>query len=298
MREKRGLVSIILNCFNGEAYLHEAINSIKLQTYKNWELIFWDNQSTDRSKKILNSFKLDKLKYFYSEKHTSLYEARNLAEKKCEGEYIAFIDADDTWEKNKLEKQIKLFENKLVGVVYGNLWIYNEKSKKRKIFSKDKLIKGIIDKKILSNYKIGIITSMIRKDLLIDNKIYFEKKYNHIGDFDLFIKLSKICEFDAVQAPVATYRIHGNNLSLKNSDREISELKSWLLENKLLLNMEQKKQFSGRILNKEFINIKLNRSFAETFLFFINHNYLWKNVKFFLLLLTPLFILKKIMWYR
>ena len=219
MREKRGLVSIILNCFNGEAYLHEAINSIKLQTYKNWELIFWDNQSTDRSKKILNSFKLDKLKYFYSEKHTSLYEARNLAEKKCEGEYIAFIDADDTWEKNKLEKQIKLFENKLVGVVYGNLWIYNEKSKKRKIFSKDKLIKGIIDKKILSNYKIGIITSMIRKDLLIDNKIYFDKKYNHIGDFDLFIKLSRICEFDAVQAPVATYRIHGNNLSLKNSDR-------------------------------------------------------------------------------
>ena len=298
MREKRGLVSIILNCFNGEAYLHEAINSIKLQTYKNWELIFWDNQSTDRSKKILNSFKLDKLKYFYSEKHTSLYEARNLAEKKCEGEYIAFIDADDTWEKNKLEKQIKLFENKLVGVVYGNLWIYNEKSKKRKIFSKDKLIKGIIDKKILSNYKIGIITSMIRKDLLIDNKIYFDKKYNHIGDFDLFIKLSRICEFDAVQAPVATYRIHGNNLSLKNSDREISELKSWLLENKLLLNMEQKKQFSARILNREFINIKLNRSFAETFLFFINHNYLWKNFKFFLLLLTPLFILKKIMWYR
>ena len=298
MREKRGLVSIILNCFNGEAYLHEAINSIKLQTYKNCELIFWDNQSTDRSKKILNSFKLDKLKYFYSEKHTSLYEARNLAEKKCEGEYIAFIDADDTWEKNKLEKQIKLFENKLVGVVYGNLWIYNEKSKKRKIFSKDKLIKGIIDKKILSNYKIGIITSMIRKDLLIDNKIYFDKKYNHIGDFDLFIKLSRICEFDAVQAPVATYRIHGNNLSLKNSDREISELKSWLLENKLLLNMEQKKQFSARILNREFINIKLNRSFAETFLFFINHNYLWKNVKFFLLLLTPLFILKKIMWYR
>ncbi len=298
MREKRGLVSIILNCFNGEAYLHEAINSIKLQTYKNWELIFWDNQSTDRSKKILNSFKLDKLKYFYSEKHTSLYEARNLAEKKCEGEYIAFIDADDTWEKNKLEKQIKLFENKLVGVVYGNLWIYNEKSKKRKIFSKDKLIKGIIDKKILSNYKIGIITSIIRKDLLIDNKIYFDKKYNHIGDFDLFIKLSRICEFDAVQAPVATYRIHGNNLSLKNSDREISELKSWLLENKLLLNMEQKKQFSARILNREFINIKLNRSFAETFLFFINHNYLWKNVKFFLLLLTPLFILKKIMWYR
>ena len=92
-------------------------------------------------KKILDLYNSEKLKYYRSNVHTSLYEARNLAVKECKGEFIAFIDADDYWEKNKLEKQIKLFEKKNVGVVYGNLWIYNEKLKKRKNIFKQKIIK-------------------------------------------------------------------------------------------------------------------------------------------------------------
>ena len=89
-------------------------------------------------------------------------------------------------------------------MVYGNLWIYNEKLKKRKIFSNKKLLKGIIFEKIFSDYRIGVITSVIRKNILYQNNISFESSYNHIGDFDLFIRLSKICEFDAIQEPVAT----------------------------------------------------------------------------------------------
>ena len=135
MREKQELVSIILNCYNGEKYLKDALETVINQSYYNWELIFWDNKSNDRSKKIFDTYKSKKLKYFQSKEHTSLYEARNLAVKKCNGDYIAFIDADDFWEKDKLEKQIKLFENKHVGVVYGNLWILNEKLRKKKIFS-------------------------------------------------------------------------------------------------------------------------------------------------------------------
>ena len=58
MKSKKNLVSIIINCYNGEKYLKEALLSIKAQTYKNWELIFWDNKSTDNSVKILKSLKL------------------------------------------------------------------------------------------------------------------------------------------------------------------------------------------------------------------------------------------------
>jgi len=132
MKENKNLVSIILNCYNGEKYLEDALKTVINQSYDNWELIFWDNRSTDNSKKIFDSFESEKFRYFYSNKHTPLYEARNLALKECRGKYIAFIDADDYWETNKLEKQISLFENKRVGVVYGNLWIYNEKLKKKK----------------------------------------------------------------------------------------------------------------------------------------------------------------------
>ena len=57
------LVSIIMNCYNGEKYLKEAIRSVINQTYKNWEIIFWDNQSKDKSSQILKSFKDKRIKY-------------------------------------------------------------------------------------------------------------------------------------------------------------------------------------------------------------------------------------------
>ena len=63
MKPKKNLVSIILNCYNGQKYLRETLLSIKAQTYKNWELIFWDNKSTDDRVKILISFKINNLRY-------------------------------------------------------------------------------------------------------------------------------------------------------------------------------------------------------------------------------------------
>ena len=97
------LVSILMNCYNGEKYLREALDSILAQTYKNWELIFWDNQSTDKSVEIFKSYADERLKYFYAPTHTLLYEARNYAIEKASGEFYAFINVDDWWEKEKLE---------------------------------------------------------------------------------------------------------------------------------------------------------------------------------------------------
>ena len=71
------LVSIIMNCYQGGRYLQFAIESVLTQTYQNWELIFWDNQSTDRSAEILKNYDDERIKYFYAPKHTLLYEARN-----------------------------------------------------------------------------------------------------------------------------------------------------------------------------------------------------------------------------
>ena len=69
MKNKDKLVSIILNCFNGEEYLKHALKSIINQTYENWELIFWDNKSSDKSKNIFDSFKNKKFKYLWQETH-------------------------------------------------------------------------------------------------------------------------------------------------------------------------------------------------------------------------------------
>ena len=99
MNSNLPLVSIIVNCHNGQEYLYECLKSITKQTYENWELIFWDNHSSDLSSKILKSFKDKRIKYFKSNKFTSLCLARNLAIKKAGGKYITFLDTDDIWKK-------------------------------------------------------------------------------------------------------------------------------------------------------------------------------------------------------
>ena len=79
------LVSVIMNCYNGQIYLAEAVKSVLSQTYENFEVIFWDNQSKDKSAIIYKSIKDIRLKYYYANKHTSLYKARNLAIQKAKG---------------------------------------------------------------------------------------------------------------------------------------------------------------------------------------------------------------------
>ena len=95
------LVSVIMNCFNGEKFLREAIDSVLAQKYQNWELIFWDNQSTDSSAEIVKSYDDPRIYYFYAPQHTLLYEARNYAIQKSKGEFLAFLDVDDWWEPTR-----------------------------------------------------------------------------------------------------------------------------------------------------------------------------------------------------
>ena len=78
------LVSIIINCYNGEKYLSKALDSITLQTYKNWEVVFWDNRSNDKSAEIFKRYKNNdnRLKYYLAPKHSNiLYKARDISKK-------------------------------------------------------------------------------------------------------------------------------------------------------------------------------------------------------------------------
>ena len=89
IKNSQPLISIIMNCYNGERFLKSAIDSVFSQTYSNWEIIFWDNASTDSSAKIANSFD-ERIKYFFNDKKTPLGEARVFAVKKASGKYLLF----------------------------------------------------------------------------------------------------------------------------------------------------------------------------------------------------------------
>lgn len=230
---KRPLVSVIMNCHNGEKFLKAAIRSLKLQTYSKWELIFWDNNSSDSSKKIIKLFRDKRIKYFFSSKKTNLYEARNLAIKKAKGKYVSFLDTDDLWLQNKLYDQINFLEkNDKFSMVYSNYFILFNKNKILKY--KKKLPSGYIFSKLINFYGIGILTVMLKKKIF--KNINFNNKFDIIGDFDFFIKLSKKYRIGYLNKPLALYRIHEDNLSKKKFDIYIKELTYWLIRNKKKIN--------------------------------------------------------------
>ena len=134
--KKLPLVSVILNCYNSAKFLKKSIKSVIAQSYKNWELVIFDNCSNDNTKlEVLKFKKNKKIKYFKSKKLVNLYHARNLAIKKTNGSLITFLDADDWWLKNKLKKQVNFLEkNKNSNIVYTNLFLFNEIKNKIKLF--------------------------------------------------------------------------------------------------------------------------------------------------------------------
>ena len=113
-------VSVIVNCHDGQKYLKECISSILNQQYQNFEIIFYDNFSADLSKEIITGFEDERIKYFYSNKKLSLYQARNEALANASGTIIAFLDVDDWWDKNYLSSRVSLFndDNKGMNRVY------------------------------------------------------------------------------------------------------------------------------------------------------------------------------------
>ena len=245
-KKKPPLVSIILNCYNSGEFLKKSIKSVIFQSYKNWELIIFDNCSNDNTKsEILKFKKIKKIKYFRSKKFYSLYNARNLAIKKTRGSLISFLDADDWWSKNKLKKQVKFLEqNKEYNIVYSNLYLFNEKKNKISLFSKKKLYNGKITQLLLDDFKMPILTTMLRKKIFY--KYSFDKNYNIIGDFDLFVRLSLKEKIFSIQEPLAFYRIHYSNMTTKKIDLHISELEKWFSKN------NNKKKFK----NYNFSNIQ------------------------------------------
>ena len=224
MQTKYNLISVIVNCYNGEKFINRCIKSILDQSYQNFEIIFWDNNSNDKTFQIIKKFDDKRIKYFKSKKFTKLYEARNLALKKTRGEYISFLDIDDTWEKDKLSKQLKKILKTKADVCFTNHWIYE---KKKKLFRK-KINSNKIFNQILTDYPISILTVMIKKKILQKKNILFNKRYEIIGDFDLFYRLSSNAKFCCINQPLATYFVHGSNLSIKKIYREVLEFDYWI----------------------------------------------------------------------
>jgi glycosyltransferase involved in cell wall biosynthesis len=228
------LISIIMNCYNGERYLRQAIESVLSQSYTNWEVIFWDNQSADNSANIYKSYHDPRFHYYYAEKHTVLYEARNYALQKCQGDLISFLDVDDWWFPEKLQIQVPLFNDPEVGMSCGNYILVNER-KSNDISSRpeyDVLPTGNVLDDLFNNYFVHISSLVVRKQAIDKLAYCFDKRFNILGDFDFLIRLSVEWKMASVQLPISYYRWHQNNTGYKTDLQISDELHIWCEESK------------------------------------------------------------------
>jgi len=220
-----------MNCLNCERYVREAIDSVYAQTYDNWEIVFWDNASTDRSSVVAGRYDT-RLKYFRGEKTAPLYAARNMALKEASGKLIAFLDTDDLWMPYKLEQQVRVFdEDNKVGLVHGNAIVSRKES--TRLYHRRNYPTGYVFRRVLKHYHINLQTTMISRKALNSMTCWFDESMDISGDAELFLRICHSWKSVYLPQVLAKYREHGASLGATQIEKIFAET------DKLILNLTQ-----------------------------------------------------------
>lgn len=300
--DQAGLVSVIMNCYNGARYLREAVDSVISQTYQNWEIILWDNRSNDMSAEIMKSYSDSRIKYFLADEFTSLGEARNRAIKKSQGEFIAFLDVDDIWFSTKLQKQIPLFKNMEVGIVISDTIFFNEKGDFKQLYKKNKPPVGRVFADLLSSYCVSLETLVVRKSFLDQMEYWFDSRFSMIEEMDFLLRLSKISEMAYVDEPLARWRMHNQSWTFEKRSQFPIERRQ-MIETYATLFPNFKKEYE-----KSIHSILKLAALEESIVSFQKGNmlelrtkispFIWEDKKYLFLYLisfAPKFLMKKIL---
>ena len=208
-------VSINLCCYNSERFLQDTLKSIEDQTFNDWELVIINDGSSDSTESIIMQFKDRGFPVLYHfQENRGLGYSRNKALELSTGEYIAFIDHDDMWLPEKLERQMAAFlNNPDADFVYSNLFVL-ENGQRRVNFNK-RQPDGYVFDKFLHHYPVAVLTVMVRKEALQGLDGFFDRKLHLAEEYDLFMRL--LCKSKAVfiDDPLAVYRVHPDMSSIK-----------------------------------------------------------------------------------
>ena len=246
-------VSIIIPTYNREEFIVETINSVLNQTYKDFEIIVIDDGSTDNTKQKLEPFS-SKIKLI-EQKNSERAVARNNGVKNSSGEYIAFLDSDDLWIENKLEKQVELLATSSdVILTYGQSLRINEDGNKIKTAKRQlEGFSGDVFEKLLMRNFIVSATPLIRRECF-EKTTGFETKYIPYEDWEFWLRFSLLGKFHFFNKPFAYYRIHKNQSVKLLQAEKIEKVTSLLLEDsfKLKGNLNKIKKQSLGLANLRF----------------------------------------------
>lgn len=218
MAHKNPHVSIVMNCYNSDTYLREAIDSVLAQIYHDWEIVFWDNQSTDMSAQIVKSYDDPRIRYIYAPEHTPLGEARNLAVAQCRGEWVAFLDCDDYWDKRKLSDSFRALDHyphrENVALIYSRSNVIDNSGK---IYRRvDRSPDGKIHDLLLKEGDFIMFSSIIVKKAAYDEVGGIDTKLHYCEDYDILLKLTGKYEAIGLDDYLTYYREHPENTTSRN----------------------------------------------------------------------------------
>ena len=247
------LVSVIIPTYQNGQYVSQAIESVLKQTCNDFEIIVVDDGSSDNTPTVLQTFK-EKI-IIVSQSNRGTPAARNAGIKICQGKYIAFLDADDIWLEDKLEKQLALFEkNPRVGLVYSDIYFFEGKTRKGRAFEHIIPKSGHVEIDLFQIDFVPMPTVVIKHECL-DTTGLFDETLRYCEDYDLWLRISHYWEFDFVNKPLALYR-----LSPEQKSRNYASMLADMIElkKKALVNNIALQTLPGPVLENSFYFLYLN----------------------------------------
>jgi len=221
------LVTVLINCRNEERFISRSINSVLSQTYRNIELLIWDDASNDNTVKIIKSFNDERIKFFSNNNHLGLGPSRCKAQDKINGELVAILDADDEMSNTRIEKQVnEFFKNKNLTLV-GSWVRYRD--------ADGKTIKEGFFKKIHHNIfatSKEIREKMLWRNIFVHSSIMYKKenaikvgwystKLEYSQDYDLSLKLIKHSDSKIMSERLTFVTIRKESMSQSNDLKKI-----------------------------------------------------------------------------
>lgn len=194
--------------WNTAKWIGESIDSVIAQTYTKWELIIVDDCSSDNTEEVISSYKDERIKYIKNKANSGAALTRNKAIREAQGEWIAFLDSDDLWNPNKLEKMVKFMSLNCYSFAYHDYEKIDEESKPLNIY-----VTGpkVVTKRKMYNYGYpGCLTFMYSAKVHGLIQIKDLKKNN---DYAILLKLCKTASCYLLSENLAKYRIRTKSIS-------------------------------------------------------------------------------------
>ena len=207
--------SIVIPTFNQSSFLDKCIKSVLKQTYKNYEIIIIDNNSTDETRKIIKKY-LSLIKFKRIRNNGIIAKSRNLGIRMSKGNWISFLDSDDEWTRDKLKEQYKKIKYNNIDVICNDEWIIKKNKKKIWSYGPDK--KNLYLHMLSHGNQLSTSATSVNKDFIKKNKIFFNESRKMITaeDYDFFLNIAKAKgKFFFLNKPLGYHNFHEQSSSNK-----------------------------------------------------------------------------------